>query len=345
MSVPTPRSLRLLFAGTPEVALPSLRALLGSRHEVVAVLTRPDRPAGRGGRLSRSPVALAADAAGLPVWQPGTLRDAAAAAHLAALRVDAVAVVAYGALIPPDLLAAVPAGWVNLHFSLLPAWRGAAPVQAAIAAGDDITGASTFRIDEGLDTGPVYGTVTEPIHRRDTAGDLLARLADSGAALLAATLDGIADGTLDPVPQDHGAATRAGKITVADAEIDFTAPAHAVDRRIRAVTPTPGAWTVSRFGRLQLGPVTPAPPGEDPAGARLAPGQLYVTKRAVWAGTATAPVQLSTVQAPGKRALPAADWARGARPAPGDRLGIADADGEARDGVGGASPAGGDDGR
>lgn len=316
-----PRPLRLLFAGTPAVAVPALAALLASRHEVVGVLTRPDRPAGRGGKISRSPVALAADEAGLPVWQPTTLREEAAHTRLAAFGVDAVAVVAYGALIPPALLAAVGYGWINLHFSLLPAWRGAAPVQAAIRSGDDVTGASTFLIDEGLDTGPVYGTVTAEIGPRETSGELLDRLAVDGAHLLVATFDGIATGDLAPIPQHHAEATHAPKITPDDARVDFTVPALAVDRLIRSVTPTPGAWAQSRFGRLGLGPVTPVRPGDQMYDVSVARGELHVTKRAVWVGTATVPVLLSTVQPPGKRAMPAADWARGARPEPGERLG------------------------
>lgn len=311
--------MRVLFAGTPDAAVPSLRELLASRHEVVAVLTRPDAHVGRRGALTPSAVSAAATAAGLQVLHPESVRTAAFAGQLAALSVDVVAVVAYGALIPESLLAVPRHGWVNLHFSLLPAWRGAAPVQAAIRAGDDVTGASTFLIEKGLDTGPVLGTVTETIDPTDTAGELLARLAESGARLLVATVDGLADGTLTPVPQSVHGVSRAGKITAADAEIDFHEPAFAVDRLIRSVTPHPGAWTPSQWGRLGLGPVRPA---ADTGGApTLAPGEIAAGKRDVWVGTATTAVRLSTVQQPGKRAVPAADWARGARIGPGDRFG------------------------
>jgi methionyl-tRNA formyltransferase len=308
--------MRLLFAGTPEAAVPSLRALVGSRHEVVAALTRPDTHSGRRGTLSPSPVAVAADESGLPVLKPTSIRTDAFAAEFADLRVDAVAVVAYGALIGEPLLDAAPHGWINLHFSLLPAWRGAAPVQAAIRAGDDVTGASTFLIEKGLDTGPVYGTVTETIRPTDTSGDLLQRLAVSGAALLVATFDGLVDGTIAPVPQRTDGVSHAAKVTVADAEVDFGMPALAVDRLSRSVTPAPGAWTMSRWGRLGLGPVRVIA-----ADQQLAPGEIAAGKRDVLVGTASDAVQLSTVQQPGKRAVPAADWARGARLQPGDRLG------------------------
>jgi methionyl-tRNA formyltransferase len=205
-------------------------------------------------------------------------------------------------------------GWVNLHFSVLPAWRGAAPVQHAIMAGDDVTGASTFLIEQGLDTGPVYGTLTETIGPRDTAGDLLARLAVSGAQLLVATLDGIAAGALEPQPQPADGVSLAPRIEVADARVDWALPAHVVDRRIRGVTPAPGAWTTWHGERFRVGPVEPV--AEAPA---LAPGELAVGKQ-VLVGTAGGAVRLGEVQPAGKRMLPAADWARGARPAAGERL-------------------------
>jgi methionyl-tRNA formyltransferase len=309
-------ALRLLFAGTPEPAVPSLEALLESGHEVVGVLTRPDAPSGRGRRLHRSPVAERADAAGVPVLQPRSPREPEFLQQLADLAVDLVPVVAYGALIPRAALDLPRHGWVNLHFSLLPAWRGAAPVQHAIMAGDDITGASTFRIEAGLDTGPVYGTLTEPIGPRDTAGDLLARLAVSGARLLVATVDGIADGSLRARPQPAEGISLAPRIQPDDAHVDWALPAHVVDRRVRGVTPAPGAWTSWRGERFRLGPVTPRP--EAP---RLEPGEVAVQGRSVLVGTGGDPVELGQVQPAGKRLLPAADWARGARPAPGERLG------------------------
>jgi methionyl-tRNA formyltransferase len=307
--------LRLLFAGTPAPAVPSLDALLTSDHEVVAVLSRPDARSGRGRTASRSPVAERADAAGIPVLQPRSPREPEFLERLAELAVDCAPVVAYGALVPPAALDLPRHGWVNLHFSLLPAWRGAAPVQHAIMAGDEITGASTFLLEAGLDTGPVFGVVTESIRPSDTSGDLLLRLAESGAGLLAATLDGIADGSLAPQPQPSEGVSVAGKITTADAHVDWTQPALHIDRLVRACTPEPGAWTMFRTERLKLGPVR-----QHDTDA-LAPGELRVERASVAVGTATADVELSTVQAPGKRTMPAADWARGARLGAGERLG------------------------
>ncbi|MGY1836808.1 methionyl-tRNA formyltransferase [Blastococcus sp. SYSU DS0510] len=309
-------ALKLLFAGTPAPAVPSLDALLDSDHEVHAVLTRPDARSGRGRKVSRSPVAERADAAGIPVLQPRSPRDPEFLEQLAALDVDCVPVVAYGALVPQAALDVPRHGWVNLHFSLLPAWRGAAPVQHAIMAGDEITGASTFLLEAGLDTGPVYGTVTEEIRPRDTAGDLLERLAVSGAQLLRATLDGIAAGALEPQPQPAEGISLAPKVETADARVDWALPAHLVDRRIRGVSPAPGAWTTWRGERMRLGPVHPVPDG--PA---LGPGELLVDAGTVLVGTGSGAVRLDQVQPAGKRMLPVADWARGARPAPGERLG------------------------
>ncbi len=308
--------MRLVFAGTPEAALPSLDALAASSHEIVAVLTRPDAPAGRGRRLSPSPVKARAVELGLDVWTPATVRDSAFLALLAAAAPDACPVVAYGNLVPAAALAIPVHGWVNLHFSLLPAWRGAAPVQHAILAGDEITGASTFRLEAGLDTGPVYGTLTEPIRPTDTSGDLLARLAVAGAGLLLATLDGIEAGRLTAIPQPAHGVSVAPKITVEQAEVDFTRPAFAIDRQIRGCTPAPGAWTALRGERLKLGPVV-----TDPAAGTLAPGELRVTKSSVHAGSATHPIRLGEVQALGRKPMPAADWARGIRIEPGERLG------------------------
>jgi len=309
-------ALKVVFAGTPAVALPSLRALLESRHEVAAVVTRPDAPAGRGRHERRSPVAVLAAEAGIPVLAPVRPREPDFLAALSALAPDCCPVVAYGALVPRAALDIPRHGWVNLHFSLLPAWRGAAPVPAAVLHGDEITGASTFQIEEGLDTGPVYGVVTEAIRPRDTAGDLLDRLSRSGAELLVRTLDGIEDGTLVAVPQPADGVSMAPKVTVEVAAVDWSAPAIRVDRLVRACTPAPGAWTTYGPDRLKLGPVLPVPDG--PA---LGPGELLVEKRRVLVGTGTHPVELGDVQAPGKRPTPAPDWARGARPAAGSRLG------------------------
>src|SRR4051794_32137889 len=251
--------MRIVVAGTPEVAVPSLAALAASRHEIVAVVTRPDAAAGRGRKISRSPVAGWAEEHGVPVLQPVRPSEPAFLAELAALEPDCCPVIAYGALVPQAALDLPRHGWVNLHFSLLPAWRGAAPVQHAIMAGDEITGASTFLLEAGLDTGPVFGTVTDAIGPRDTAGDLLGRLAVSGAALLVATLDGIAAGTLEPRPQPAEGVSLAPGIGVDDARVAGALPAPVVDRRIRGVTPAPGAWTTWRGERLRLGPVQAEP--------------------------------------------------------------------------------------
>jgi methionyl-tRNA formyltransferase len=294
----------------------ALEALLGSDHEVVAVLTRPDARSGRGRKTSRSPVAECADAVGIPVLQPRSPREPEFLAQLAELAVDCAPVVAYGALVPPAALAVPRYGWVNLHFSLLPAWRGAAPVQHAIMAGDEVTGAATFQLEAGLDTGPVFGVVTETIGPRDTAGDLLGRLAESGARLLVATLDGIAAGTLVPEPQPAEGVSLAPRIETADAQVDWDLPAHVVDRRIRGVTPTPGAWTTWRGDRLRLGPVEPVTDSPE-----LAPGELSVRSDGVLVGTGRGAVRLGRVQPAGKTMLRATDWARGARPAAGERFG------------------------
>jgi methionyl-tRNA formyltransferase len=314
---------RVVFAGTPDAAVPSLDAVAASHHELVGVVTRPDAPSGRGRRLESSPVRRRAWQLGVPVLTPATVRDPDFLDALRALAPDACPVVAYGNLIPPVALGIPRHGWVNLHFSLLPAWRGAAPVQHAIMAGDEVTGASTFLIEEGLDTGPVLGVMTETIRPTDTAGDLLQRLSTAGAALLVATLDGLESGALVGVPQPAEGVSLAPKIEVDDARVTWSRPATAVDRLVRGCTPAPGAWTTFRGERLKLAPVTPvttAGEGEVPAGP-LAPGALLATKKAVFVGTGTVAVRLGTVQAHGKKPMPAADWARGIRIEPGERVG------------------------
>ncbi|MFJ8661493.1 methionyl-tRNA formyltransferase [Streptomyces sp. NPDC093795] len=309
--------MKLVFAGTPEVAVPALDALLSSgRHEVAAVITRPDAPAGRGRRLVASPVAQRAEEAGIEVLKPARPRDEEFLARLREIAPDCCPVVAYGALLPKVALDIPARGWVNLHFSLLPAWRGAAPVQHSLMAGDQVTGASTFLIEEGLDSGPVYGVVTEDVRPTDTSGDLLTRLAFAGAGLLAATMDGIEDGALQAVPQPAEGVTLAPKIQVEDAHVDFAAPALRVDRVVRGCTPAPGAWTVFRGERLKLIQVTPLPDRTD-----LAPGELAAGKNNVHAGTGSYAVELLWVQPQGKKPMKAADWARGVRIAPGERLG------------------------
>jgi methionyl-tRNA formyltransferase len=280
-----------------------------TRHDVVAVLTRPDAAAGRRGRPTPSPVAQRAGEHGIPVLKPIRPNSEEFVAELAELAPECCAVVAYGALLGDALLAVPAHGWVNLHFSVLPAWRGAAPVQAALAAGDAVTGATTFQIERSLDSGPVFGVVTETIRPTDTAGDLLARLAISGAELLEATMDGIAEGALTPVPQQADGVSVAPKVTVDDARIRWDLPAHVVDRRIRSVSPNPGAWTMIGDLRVKVGPVTliaDAPKG-------LEPGEIRVDKKHLYIGTGSDAVVLGTVQPPGKKPMTAADWARGAR--------------------------------
>ena len=300
--------MRIIFAGTPEPALPSLRRLVDSpQHDVIAVLTRPDAVSGRRGRPAPSPVAQFAVDAGIPVLRPQQPNGDEFVAELRDLSPDCCAVVAFGALLRDGLLGVPPFGWVNLHFSLLPAWRGAAPVQAAIAAGDSVTGATTFLIEPSLDSGPVFGVVTETVRQDDTAGDLLERLSVSGATLLEKTLDGIADGSLTAVPQSADGVTFAPKISVEEARVRWDLPAQVVDRRIRAVTPSPGAWTMIGGLRVKLGPVTLS--GQEP----LPPGMIRIDRGGVRVGTASLPVLLGEIQPPGKKPMKAADWARGAR--------------------------------
>jgi len=304
--------MRLVFAGTPQAAVPSLEALIGSRHTVVAVVTRPDAPAGRGQRLAASPVAERARQAGLEVLQPGRPADPDFLARLDEIAPDCCPVTAYGALIPGAALRIPRQGWVNLHFSLLPAWRGAAPVQHAILHGDEVTGASTFLLVPELDAGPVFGVVTEVVKPSDTAGDLLARLAVSGADLLVATMDGIEAGGLGARPQPRDGISHAPKIGRADARVDWTAPALAVDRLIRACTPAPGAWTTLNGATVKLGPVSM--PGRDDVGRpALTPGEMMVDRGQVLAGTGSAQVALGDVQPAGKRRMTAAEWLRGIR--------------------------------
>jgi methionyl-tRNA formyltransferase len=323
--------LRLVFAGTPAVAVTTLQALLASRHTVEAVVTRPDAPAGRGRRVEPSPVAVAAREAGLEVLTPARPREPWFLDRLREIAPDCCPVTAYGALIPQAALEIPRFGWVNLHFSVLPAWRGAAPVQHAILHGDDITGATTFQLVPELDAGPVYGVLTEPVSPSDTSGDLLERLALAGAELLVTTLDGIEDGTLQPIPQSADGVSLAPKLTPADARVNWKLPAHLIGRLIRACAPEPGAWTEFQGERIKLWPVSLDTPGASAGGASagggladggLAPGELAIGRGAVYAGTGSEPVRLGDVQPPGKRRMPAVDWARGLRVPPGTRAGF-----------------------
>jgi methionyl-tRNA formyltransferase len=312
--------MRLVVAGTPHTAVPSLRALLESRHEVVAVVTRPDSRAGRGRTLAPSPVKQVALEHGLEVLTPPTPRDAVFIAQLTEIAPDCCPVVAYGALVPRAALDVPAHGWVNLHFSLLPAWRGAAPVQRALMAGDDVTGATTFVLEEGLDTGPVLGTLTETVRPDDTAGTLLDRLSVAGAGLLVATMDGLADGSLHAVPQPAEGVSLAPKLTTEEARVRWQLPAHVVDRQVRGCTPSPGAWSTFRGERLKVGPVG-LPSGSLSAGVALEPGELHATKHEVLVGTGSSAVELREVGPHGRKPMTAADWARGIRIMPGERLG------------------------
>ncbi|UPK73231.1 methionyl-tRNA formyltransferase [Nocardioidaceae bacterium SCSIO 66511] len=299
--------MRVVFAGTPDVALPPLDAIAASGHELVAVVTRPDAPTGRGRKLVASPVAEWAAERDLETLKPERAGDEGFLTRLRDLAPDCCPVVAYGALLPQSALDIPEHGWVNLHFSVLPAWRGAAPVQHALLAGDEITGATTFRIVKELDAGPTFGVTTEAVRASDTSGDLLARLAESGAKLLVDTLDHIEAGDIEAREQPPDGSSYASKIEVDDAHVRWTEPAQLVDRRIRAYTPEPGAWTTLDGTRVKIGPVRIG--AED----TLRPGEIRAGKRSVHVGTGSVEVELGTVQPRGKKPMPAADWARGAR--------------------------------
>jgi methionyl-tRNA formyltransferase len=302
--------MRLVFAGTPRAAVPSLEALLASRHTVAAVVTRPDAPAGRGQRMTSSPVAERARQAGIELLQPRRPSEPDFLARLAQIAPDCCPVTAYGALIPAAALAIPQQGWVNLHFSVLPAWRGAAPVNHAILHGDEITGATTFRLVAELDAGPVFGVVTEPVRAADTAGDLLERLSVSGAELLVATLDGIENGELEARPQPSDGVSLAPKLSRTDARVSWKFSAAAIDRLIRACTPAPGAWTTLSGASIKLGPVSRVAVQGAPD---LGPGEIAVVAGQVIVGTGTSPVRLGELQPEGKRRMLAADWSRGVR--------------------------------
>jgi methionyl-tRNA formyltransferase len=295
---------RVLFAGTPAVAVPSLDALVEAGFDVVAVLTRPDAPLGRKRVLTPSPVAARAAELGIDVIH-ATKVDADVTARIADAAPDVAAIVAYGGLIPRAALDIPRHGWINLHFSLLPAWRGAAPVQRALIAGDDVTGAVTFLLEEGLDTGPVFGTLTEGVRQDDTAGALLERLSHSGAVLLTQTLSAVDAGRAAAVPQ-QGDVSLAPKLTLDDGRIDWRQPALAIGRRARGVTPEPGAWTTLDGQRVKLEPVLLRP--HAPA---LQPGRLALDGKGVLVGTGSHPVELTRIQPSGKKMMTAADWARG----------------------------------
>ena len=297
--------MKILYAGTPSVAVPPLVHLAERPDvEIVAVLTRTDAPVGRKKVLTPSPVAEEAGRRGLPVLKANRV-DAELAERIRDLGADVAAVVAYGALVPHAALDAVPHGWINLHFSLLPQWRGAAPVQRALMAGDTVVGASTFLLEAGLDTGPVLGTMTDEVRPDDTAGTVLERLSRTAAPLLADSLRAVVDGSARPAPQ-QGDVTHALKLTAEDGRVRWSDPAVAVAHRVRGATPEPGAWTRLDERRLKLDLVLPRPDVRD-----LAPGRCVLRGDAVLVGTGSYAVQLTRVQPAGKKTMEATAWARG----------------------------------
>lgn len=313
--------MRIVFAGTPAPAVPTLSALLASEHEVAAVLTRPPARAGRGRTLVPSPVALAAQEAGIEVIEASGFKDPKVRERVRALRADLGVVVAYGALIPQEVLDMPTRGWVNLHFSDLPRWRGAAPVQWSILAGDEATASTVFLLEAGLDSGPVYSRLPVEIGR-ETSGELLERMAELGAAQVLGVVDAIGDGTAVALPQDEDdpRASKARRLSHADGFVDFSETADGVDRRIRAVTPNPGAWTLLPGGaRLKLETVEPLPDAE------AGPGEIRVSKKTVELGCASGAVRLGRVAPAGKGWMDAAAWARGARLPEDARLGVEEA--------------------
>ncbi|GAA2850766.1 methionyl-tRNA formyltransferase [Microbacterium arabinogalactanolyticum] len=297
--------MRLVFAGTPAVAVPTLRAL-AAHHEIVGVVTRPDAPLGRKRVLTPSPVAAVADELGLPVIKAARLDDDATA-RITALEADLGVIVAYGGIVREPLLSAPAHGWINLHFSLLPAWRGAAPVQRALIAGDAQLGVSVFQLVPALDAGDVYAMRTVGIPSDATADAALAILADDGAGLTVDVVAGIADGSAVAVPQ-QGEASLAPKLTLEDGSLDWSQPLSAVFSRYRGVTPEPGAHTTVDRARLKI--LSAAPSAE---GTALAPGEIHGTKAAVLIGTADGALEVTRVQPAGKGAMNAADWWRGLR--------------------------------
>jgi len=297
-------SLRLAFAGSPEVALPTLEALVASRHEVVVAISRADSPRGRRRTLTPTPVSERAEALGIPVVKTDRL-DAAATERVLDFAPDLGVIVAYGGMVREPLLSTPRLGWINLHFSLLPRWRGAAPVQHAIMAGDASTGVSVFQLVPELDAGPVYAQVEEPVGRFQTAGSLLAELAELGARVTTDVVDALADGTAVGVTQE-GAPTFAGKLGIADGELDWSRSSEELDRVIRGVTPEPGAWTMfegERFKILEAAVARDA--------AVIAPGHVILDGKRVLVGTGSGSLELVTVHPAGKKAMPATAWLRG----------------------------------
>lgn len=315
--------LPILFAGTPDVAVAPLRALVEDKEhfDVRAVLTRPDAPTGRGRKLVPSAVKKAAIELGIPVLEVNPSNEQECVSALKATGARIAAVVAYGKILRQSVLDALPLGWYNLHFSLLPQWRGAAPVQRAIWAGDDITGATVFKITRGMDEGPILAQMTTKIGLHETAGDLLTRLSNDGANLLCSALVGLESGQIVPVEQDSTPCQIAQKITVEDAHIRFDIPSFAIDRQIRACTPNPGAWCnlhvdSSDLQTISLHVLACALAKDEDIELHslneLKPGQILAKKHNVWVECASGAIELLEVKAQGKKAMNAADWARGA---------------------------------
>ncbi|WP_040284288.1 methionyl-tRNA formyltransferase [Tessaracoccus massiliensis] len=296
--------MRLVFAGTPEVAVPALDALVASDHDVAAVITRPDAPAGRGRKLTPSPVAVRAEELGIEVLTPGHPREPEFQDRFRELAPEVCPVVAYGALLPQSALDIPAHGWVNLHFSLLPRWRGAAPVQRAIMAGDAEIGTACFQIVRELDAGDVYLMESRPMPEA-TAGELLAALAETGAQQLVRAIDMVAAGER-PTPQPTEGVTIAPKITVEEARIDWTRPALDLRNHIMGCSPDPGAWCELDGQRFKIYRAAVA------ASPALSPGELSRTKRQAFVGTGAGTLELLEVQPAGKRRMAAMDWARNA---------------------------------
>ncbi len=300
-------NLVIVFAGSPAAAVPSLRALAASRHDVAAVLTREDSPQGRRRELTPTAVAASATELGLPIIRANRLAGAATEA-VTALRPDLGVIVAYGGFVREPLLTVPRLGWINLHFSLLPRWRGAAPVQRAIIAGDEVSGASVFQLVPELDAGDMFGQFTQAIGANETAGHLLDSLSVGGAELLVRVVNSLADGVARAEPQ-RGDVTLAPKLDLPDAQLDFAQHASTVQNRVRGVTPEPGAFT--RVDELRIKILEAVILRDEP---RLAAGQLELRDGRVVVGTASDPIELVSVQPAGKKAMKAADWWRG-RPA------------------------------
>jgi len=306
--MPDCQKLRVAFAGTPEIAAITLRALLDSDHEVVGVLTQPDRPAGRGRRLTPSPVKLLAEQAGINVLQPGSLRDKVAVDDVASLQADVMVVIAYGLILPSDVLQLPALGCVNIHASLLPRWRGAAPIQRAILAGDDVTGICLMKMDEGLDTGPVWHTTKVPINARDNATTLHDKLAVVGSKALVAGLSGYCDGSLQPKPQSTEGVSYASKLDKQEATLDFSQPAQVLDCTIRAFNPWPVAETTLDGERLRIWQARAVSDDTE----NVTPGHVIdVGKDGVKVATGNGVLLLEILQRPGKKPLAAAVVAQG----------------------------------